>query len=101
MRRAAKVDDNQREIVQALERIGAEVQSLASVGKGCPDLLVGFRGSNFLLEVKRPKAKGQSAGKTTDDQERFLARWAGRGQAAIVKTVDDALKAVGAIGRQI
>ena len=52
MRRAAKIDANQTEIVKALRQVGASVQSLASTGKGCPDLLVGFRGVNWLLEVK-------------------------------------------------
>ena len=52
MRRAAKVDANQAEIVQALRQIGAVVQSLAAVGNGCPDLLVGYRNRLFLLELK-------------------------------------------------
>jgi hypothetical protein len=52
MRRAAKVDANQTEIVQALRQIGAVVQSLAAVGNGCPDLLVGYRNRLFLLELK-------------------------------------------------
>ena len=52
MRRAAKVDANQTEIVKALRQVGASVQSLAATGKGCPDLLVGIRGLNFLIEVK-------------------------------------------------
>lgn len=41
MRRAAKVDDNQAKIVAALRKRGHLVQSLASVGNGVPDLLVG------------------------------------------------------------
>jgi len=46
MRRTAKVDANHREIVDALRRIGAGVQSLAGVGNGVPDLLVYFRGED-------------------------------------------------------
>ena len=42
MRQAAKVDDNQAAIVEALRSLGASVESLAAVGKGVPDLLVGF-----------------------------------------------------------
>ncbi|MCL1888902.1 MAG: hypothetical protein FWF99_00155 [Desulfovibrionaceae bacterium] len=98
MRRAAKTDANQAEIIQALRRVGAEVLDLSRVGQGCPDLLVGFRGRNYLLEVKRPKAKGQRAGTLTPDQERFFSEW--RGQVAIVRTVDDAPKAVGAVREQ-
>jgi hypothetical protein len=46
------VDDNQRQIVDALRRVGCSVWSLAGVGKGFPDLAVGFRGRNLFLEVK-------------------------------------------------
>jgi hypothetical protein len=51
MRRAA-VDKNQPAIVAMLRQVGAHVQHLHAVGKGCPDLLVGFRGENWLLEIK-------------------------------------------------
>lgn len=40
MRTAARVDENQPAIVQALERIGARVLHLHTLGKGAPDLLV-------------------------------------------------------------
>lgn len=96
---AAKVDDNQHEIIATLRQVGAEVLDLSRVGKGCPDLLVGFRGQNFLLEVKRPKAKGQRAGTTTTAQDAFFLRWHGRGQYAIVRSPNEALHAVGAVCR--
>ena len=47
MRRAARVDRNQAEIVVALRAGGASVQPLHAVGKGVPDLLVGWRGKIF------------------------------------------------------
>lgn len=99
MRRAAKVDANQAEIVGALRSVGAQVLDLSRVGQGCPDILVGFRGKNHLLEIKRPKAKGEAAGRLTEDQLRFMAGWIGRGQAAVVRTVDDALRVIGATGK--
>jgi hypothetical protein len=52
VRRAAKVDANQREVVAALRGAGASVQLLHAVGEGCPDLLVGYKGLTMLLEVK-------------------------------------------------
>jgi len=55
MRRAAKVDENQSEIVAALRAVGCKVQSLAQLGQGVPDLLVGTpapRRELVLLEVK-------------------------------------------------
>ena len=52
MRRAAKVDDNQAEIVATLRYVGCSVTSLASIGRGCPDIVVGYNGVNYLLEIK-------------------------------------------------
>ena len=52
MRRAARADSNQAEIVDALRKVGASVQPIHTVGGGVPDLLVGFRGQNYLFEVK-------------------------------------------------
>ena len=92
MRRAAKIDANQTAIVDALRTIGATVQSLAPVGNGCPDLLVGFRGQNYLLEVK-DGAKSPSKRRLTGDQRRWHDDW--RGQVAIVCDVDSALAAIG------
>ena len=39
--RAARVDDNHVAVVEALRKAGAMVQSLAAVGDGVPDLLIG------------------------------------------------------------
>ena len=81
MRRAAKVDANQADIVAALRMAGATVQPLHAVGKGCPDLLVGYQRVNYLLEVK-DGSKVPSAQKLTDDQVEWHELW--RGQAAVV-----------------
>ena len=89
MRRAAKIDRNHVEIVVALRGVGASVQDLAAVGKGCPDLLVGYRGQNYVIEVKTPK------GTSTPAQVAWHAEW--RGDVRIVRSVDDALKIIGAI----
>lgn len=87
MRRAAKTDANQKIIVEGLRALGCTVQPLHAVGKGCPDLLVGFHGQNFLLEVKTP------SGKMTKDENEWLFQW--YGQIAIVRTLDEALNVVG------
>ncbi len=92
MRRAARVDDNQGQIVDALRRVGCSVWSLAGVGKGFPDLAVGFRGRNLFLEVK-DGSKPPCKRKLTPDEEAFHASW--RGHVAVVESVDDALKIVG------
>lgn len=59
------------------------------------DLLAARAGINFLLEVKVPKAKGERGGKLTPEQEVFFKEW--RGQKAIVRTPEEALRAVGLV----
>jgi hypothetical protein len=90
--RAKKVDLNQMEIVATLRKIGATVQSLASVGNGCPDLLVGFRGINYLMEVKDGD-KVPSAQKLTSDQVKWHIEW--RGEVHIVRSIYDAFEVLG------
>lgn len=67
-----RVDANQPEIVAALEKAGASVVLLSQVGGGVPDLLVGFRGKNYLIELKRP---GQ---KLRVSQKDFQSTWNGQ-----------------------
>lgn len=92
MRYAARIDENQPDIVKALYQAGCDVQTLAAVGKGCPDLLVSVGGKNYLLEVKNP-SKPKADQKLTPAQVKWHKAW--RGQVDIVKTIDEALKAVG------
>ena len=90
MRRAAKIDRNQPEIVEALRKVGALVYPMHTVGGGLPDLLVGFRGRLMLLEVKDGLAPlSQQA--LTPDQVKFHAVW----PVAVVRDVDEALAAIG------
>lgn len=90
MRRAARTDMNQPAIVGAFRDMGASVLPLHRVGEGCPDLLVGWRGADFLVEVK-------NGSKLTDPQKRFHAEWRGR-PVSIVTSVDDVLRIMGARG---
>jgi len=94
LRRAAKVDANQREVVAALRAAGASVQLLHAVGEGCPDLLVGYKGLNMLLEVK-DGSKPPSAQKLTPQQEEWHRDW--RGHRVVVNSPEAALTAIGAI----
>ena len=89
MRRAAKVDANHGEIVKALRKIGASVQSLAPVGNGCPDVLVALRGAMFLLEIKH------GTGKVKELQQRWHIAW--NAPVHVVYSVEDALRAVGVV----
>ena len=98
MRRAAKVDRNQSEIVHALRAVGATVQTLHTVGAGCPDLLVGFRGSNFLIEVKDWKAAASDR-QLNDVQKEWHEGW--KGSVAKVETAEAALAVIGARGMHL
>ena len=84
LRYDARRDENEPEIVEALEAVGAKVLRLDDI-----DLLVGFRGVNYLLEVKMPK------GRLNKKQEKFFRGWVG--QVNIVRTVNQALRLIGAI----
>ena len=88
MRRAAKVDANQPSIVDDLRRLGCSVQHLHKEGMGCPDLLIGWRGRNFLFEVKDP-AKPPSERKLTEMQVRWHRVW--EGQVAVIHDAEEAL----------
>lgn len=93
MRVAAKIDANQEQVVLALRAVGASVQTLASVGKGVPDLLVGYQGKTLLLEVKDGR-KPPSARKLTEDQLKWHGAWRG-GPLAVVDGPDAALRMLG------
>ncbi len=87
-------DANQPEIVAALRQVGATVQSLHAVGRGCPDLLVGYMDSNYLLEVK-DGSKPPSRRRLTPQQQTWLEAW--RGDVYVVESIEDALRTIGAI----
>jgi Holliday junction resolvase len=95
VRRAAKVDANQDSVVSALRAAGATVQSLAAVGKGVPDLLVGHKGQTLLMEVKDGR-KTPSAQRLTEDQLTWHGAWKG-GPLAVVDGPEAALRMIGVI----
>lgn len=82
-----RVDENQLEIVKALEAIGCTVCEI-----GWPvDLLVGFKSYNFLIEVKDPN-QVLSKRRLTKDQVIFFRDWVG--QKRKVETAEEAIKLV-------
>lgn len=87
-RYAKKRDGNEREIVTALEAVGCQVETLDRP----VDLLVGFRGQTFLLEVKDPAGRNR----LQESQDAFLRDWNG-GKAGVVRSIDEALQFIGAM----
>jgi len=90
-RRAARVDDNQGDIVGWFRGLGCSVHITSAVGDGFTDLVVGVWGMNALVEVKDP-AKVPSARKLTPAQVEFHRDW--RGKIFVVETMDDVLAVV-------
>ena len=82
----ARVDRNQAEIVEAFRRYGASVAHTHTLGQGFPDLVVGYRGQNWLVEVK-DWMKPVSARKLTPVEQAFRDAW--RGSYHVVETVGD------------
>jgi hypothetical protein len=70
-------DENQDEIVKALRAVGCSVTSLANVGEGCPDLLIGLHGWTGLGECKVDDPKDKRRVKLREKQQRFRLHWRG------------------------
>lgn len=97
MRRAAKVDDNQGEIVAALRAMGCHVAITSAVGNGFPDLVVSRHATEtILLEVKDGR-KPPSAQKLSDAEAKFHGQFLG--PIAVVNSVESAIRAVLAVTR--
>lgn len=79
-----KRDSNESEIVDALLEVGATVDKLNM--QDAPDLMVGYQGQNFLIEVKT------KTGKLRKGQITWHENW--DGQVAVVRTVDEALEVI-------
>lgn len=92
MRQRARVDRNHGEIVEALRSAGCTVQSIAAVGRGCPDLLVGFRHQNFLFEIKDGSVR-PSKRRLTGPEAEWHIWWSG--QVSVIESVEQALEAIG------
>jgi hypothetical protein len=69
-RRAARVDDNQPDVVEGLRAAGCRVHVTSMLGQGFPDLLVGAPwGQLFLVEVKDPAQPANKQRLTVDEAE--------------------------------
>lgn len=66
-----RIDISQPELVDYARSLGASVTHLHRVGGGVPDLLIGYQGKNYLVEVKSGK------GKLNKLQNKFRDSWNG------------------------
>jgi len=87
MRRAARVDSNQTQIISALRAAGAYVWII-----GLPvDLLVGYKNHTFLVEIKTNSKK-----RLTKLQADFFENWSGSTLARI-DSPEAALRMIGVV----
>ena len=91
MRRAARRDDNEKAIVDALERVGCMVQKLTQ-GDGVPDLLVGVPSGKLIVIEVKDGGKVPSAKRLSEKELAWHQRWA-RYPVFIVEDVEQAVKA--------
>lgn len=79
------MDLSQAAIVAALRKAGCQVQTLAAIGQGVPDLLAGRASRLWLIECKTGR------GDLTPAQRKWHALW----PVHICRTPEEALRAVG------
>lgn len=91
--RHGRRDKNHAAIRDQLRKVpGVSVADTGDVGGGFPDLVVGYRNRNWLVEVK-DGSKPPSQRKLTPDQFSFFENW--QGQVAKVNSLDEALELIG------
>lgn len=88
---SGRVDANQPQIVKDLRASGYSVVSLARVGGGCGDILVGYRDHNLMFEVKDP-SQPPSKRRLTDEEMQFHNDW--KGQIDVIETIEQAFELI-------
>jgi len=90
--RARRIDSNQNLIVKQLRIMGVSVYVSSMLGKGFPDLVLGIRGVNYLIELK-DGSKVKSAKKLTKDEQVFFDTW--KGGVYKCENLDEILNVIG------
>lgn len=76
-------DTTHTEVRERLRALGCSVYDTGDVGRDFPDLVVGFHGRTYLVEVKGPK------GKLSTGQSDFARDWRG-GSVVVLRSSDEA-----------
>ena len=69
---AKKVDLNHTEIVKTFRDLGATVFDASGIGRGFPDIVLGYNNITCLVEIKSCEKK-----KFTEAQLKFMSEWKG------------------------
>lgn len=87
-RRDYNTDSNQKDIVKALRKIPGVM-----VKTGMDDILVGYKGVNYWIEIKVSEAAAKQKSKTTQKQKELDESWAGH--YLVAWTLDQILEDIG------
>lgn len=77
MKRFGRIDANQNEIVKQLRNLNISVAITSSLGNGFPDLVLGYKNKNYLIELKDSK-KPKSQKLLTELERKFFNEWNGQ-----------------------
>lgn len=87
-----KTDANQLDLMKQCRKIpNLSIVSTHIIGKGFPDCIIGYKGKNYMIEIKDGN-KPKSARKLTKDEIIFHEKW--NGQVNIVENFDDIIKLI-------
>jgi len=89
----SRKDDNHKEIVEALTKAGAYVLDMSHVGRGFPDLIIGFQSKTILMEIKNPKTSYGRKG-LNKNQLKWKESWTG-GAYCVADSIEAALRMIG------
>lgn len=86
--RGKRKDIAQADIERGLAKLGISFADTSALGKGFPDLVIGYQGSNYLYEVKNT-----AKGKLTPLETNFQEGW--QGQYKVVWSIEQILEDLG------
>jgi hypothetical protein len=87
-----KTDHNHAKIISQCRTIPAlSIFSTHTLGKGFPDIVIGYNGCNYLFEIKDGN-KPKSQTKLTPHEETFHSTW--KGQVHIIYNIEDILNII-------
>ena len=86
-RRAAKVDDNQADVVKLFRKLGWTVLIISQL-KNCCDIIISKSGRTVAVEIKDGK-KPPSQRKLSDGEIKFRDNW--QGEYALIETQEDVI----------
>lgn len=84
-----RADANQAAVTKALRKVGAAVTPIHVVGKGVADLLVSFRNTWYVLELK-DGTKPPSARVLTEDERYWIQEQ--KAHVAIINSPEEAVR---------